>query len=292
MTVCVAALGQLPEGRFVIGLSDRMLSSSDQEIQFEPDQPKIFPVSNSIALMWAGDASVQAEILQDLRTAVVARIVKHPKAWWGVREVAQLYSDFYHAASVRRAESILLKPLGLDLSSFIAQQQHLDPAVASRLSKELQYFSLPETQAIVAGIDETGAHIYAIEGGKCVCQDTPGFAAVGIGQRHALSQLMFGGHSPSRTFPETASLIYAAKKRSEVAAGIGKETDMFTVGPRIGTYWSDYQDLLLELESGYLRMLRRQSKAERDRVSRLEKYFASQREAAAARQTGNVDPAG
>jgi hypothetical protein len=46
---------------------------------------------------------------------------------------------------------------------------------------------------------------------------------------------MFAGHSRHKPYPETLLLLHRAKKRAEAAPGVGKVTDMFFVGPVIGT---------------------------------------------------------
>ena len=78
--------------------------------------------------------------------------------------------------------------------------------------------------------------LYAIDGDKAACMNTAGFAAIGIGKSHAESQIMLAGHSPMRSLSDSALLVYTAKKRAEVAPGVGKETDMVTIGPQIGTF--------------------------------------------------------
>jgi 20S proteasome alpha/beta subunit len=62
-----------------MGASDRMLTAGD--IQFEPEQPKVVPVSTSIVIMYAGDSAVQAEVLLKVVSDIVERIKKEPKNW-------------------------------------------------------------------------------------------------------------------------------------------------------------------------------------------------------------------
>lgn len=71
MTVCVAAMC---DTNVIIGASDRMLTAGD--IQFEPQQPKIIPLSNSVVVMIAGDSSLQAQIMQKIINDVRERIEK------------------------------------------------------------------------------------------------------------------------------------------------------------------------------------------------------------------------
>ena len=83
MTVCVAAICSPTT---IVGASDRMLTAGD--VQFERKAPKIYPLSNSIAVMTAGDSSLQAEILHDVFADVGERIRSFPQEWVEVRWAA------------------------------------------------------------------------------------------------------------------------------------------------------------------------------------------------------------
>src|SRR5277367_6736484 len=89
VTVCIAAICQ---GSVVFGASDRMLTSGDGEIEFEPAFPKSFSLTNSIVAMTAGDSALQAEMLQDLAPFINERINAEPTVWLKVKDVAELYS--------------------------------------------------------------------------------------------------------------------------------------------------------------------------------------------------------
>ena len=70
VTVCIAAVCQ---GNAIWGASDRMLTSGDGEVEFEPAFPKSFTLTAYIAAMMAGDSGLQAEILQDVFRIVSRR---------------------------------------------------------------------------------------------------------------------------------------------------------------------------------------------------------------------------
>jgi hypothetical protein len=221
-----------------------MMTAGD--IEFEPtDEPlplptKIHGVTNSIAIMTAGDAGLQTEIIQILRAFTHDRIQKDPSTWILVKEVVDMYVHVYTALRRGRAQSAVLAPLGLDENSFIAKQKDMSKDFIEKIAKELLQFDMPSIATIITGIDTIGPHIYSINNdyGPCriSCLDTIGFAAVGIGARHAESQFMLAGHNPYCFLPETLLLTYSAKKRSEVAPGVGKATDMFTIGPLLGSF--------------------------------------------------------
>ncbi len=95
----------------------------------------------------------------------------------------------------------------------------------------------PGIEAIFCGLDLTGHHIFVVNNSaNVVCHDVVGFAAIGIGYWHANSQFMFAEHHWQKSFSETLLLTYSAKKRAEVAPGVGAETDMFAIGPNLGEH--------------------------------------------------------
>lgn len=223
MTVCIAAICQ---PGMVLGASDRMLTAGD--IQFEPDREKIFALTTSIVAMTAGDASLQDELMAKLKGEIERRI-ETEKRWLTVQEVAELYGQYFAEVKSKKAETAILSPLGLRTSSFLAQQSGMLPSLVEKLATEMINFEIPTVSTIFAGIDLRGAHIYVVDDAEVTCRDSVGFAAIGAGEWHASSQMMFAGHSIIKWFPDTVLSVYAAKKRAEVAPGVGEATDMFIV---------------------------------------------------------------
>ena len=221
-----------------------MLTAGDM-IEFEPPQSKIWALTSSIIAMASADTGIQTEILKNVDVEVKARILSEPSKWWRVRDVAELYNHHYSEIKLKRAENVILKPLGLNRDSFIARQQEMEPEFVNKVATDLADFKLSRVSAIFAGIDNDGpqskiddqlvySHIYSANGSEITCQDTIAFAAIGIGGWHAESQFMFARHTRQRKFPETLLLAYSAKKYAEVAPGVGKYTDMFSIGPGLG----------------------------------------------------------
>jgi hypothetical protein len=233
-----------------------MLTAGD--IQFEPQQSKIAELTNSLAVMIAGDSAMQAEILQDVRTDVTALISRAPTVWVSVRDVADSYDRRYHEARSRRADAYILSPLGLGNGEFLRRQAELEPQLIRQLASEIINFAPPPLAAIICGVDDHGPHIYiATNTGnssralEVTCQDSVGFAAIGAGSWHADSQFMFAGHTKARPLPATLLLTYSAKKRAESAPGVGTGTDMFIIGPGPGTYSTVVDSVVLNLENIY-----------------------------------------
>lgn len=244
VTVCVAAMCEFYGQTLVIGASDRMVTAGD--IQFEPQQPKIFDITSSIVIMTAGDSAMQAEILQGVRRDVSMQIAAEPKKWVDLRFAAETYAKHYNEVRSKKAESYVLAPLGLTMDAFISRQGQMSDTFIRQLASELYNFSAPHVEAIITGVDSTGAHIYVANDADISCRDKVGFASIGIGSGHADSQFMFAGHSRNKPYPITVLQTFAAKKRAEVAPGVGEATDMFLIGGAPGTYRA-MPDLMLEI---------------------------------------------
>jgi hypothetical protein len=174
----------------IIGASDRMLTAGD--IQFEPQQPKIFSLSNAIVAMIAGDSSMQAIIMQKVIKDIRKRIDEDPSNWWMIEEVVELYRVYYNKVRLNMAEQNILAPFGLDNNLFISRQKEMDNGFVRQIATELLNYEAQRIEVIFAGADHSGAHIYVADNDKVTCRDNVGFAAIGVGYWHANSQMMFG----------------------------------------------------------------------------------------------------
>ena len=82
-------------------------------------------------------------------------------------------------------------------------------------------------ELLVVGIDSSGAHIHTIRNpGLDDCFDSLGFHAIGVGALHAIQHFIASRYKTSYNLDEAISVVYAAKKASEVAPGVGRETNI------------------------------------------------------------------
>jgi hypothetical protein len=260
VTVCVAAVA---EKSTLIGVSDRMLTAGNGDIEFEPEQGKFWVFSPAIVALSSGDATIQAELLKQTHKPVKDWIVAAPDQWVNVKDVASLYCQKFRELRRERAEAAILTPLGLDIPSFLANQATMERELVNRIADRLLDWEFPDVlEAIFMGIDNDGPvnekgeklnyiQLYATYYDKLSCFNTVGFAAIGIGKSHAESQITFTGHWPLKPFDETLLLAYAAKKRAEAAPGVGKNTDMLVIGPGIGSTLKVEDKHLKELDQIY-----------------------------------------
>ena len=212
VTICVAARA----GSIIVCASDRMLSSGD--IQFEPARlSKTSTLTSSIGIMQAGDAAFNSEIMWGVTLEVAEHIKASPSEWLLVSDIADMYVKYRNTAKTKRAEKSLLSPLGLTLGMFRDNQHQLKDDIADQITRDLINYDVPHVSVIITGIDPNGPHIYVVDDGNISCNDVIGFAAIGIGARHAETEFMLGKHSWSANSADAALLTYFAKKKSEIS---------------------------------------------------------------------------
>jgi len=238
MTVCIATM--FNDGG-IIGVSDRMISTADSSFEPEGMTKKIFAVAPNINAMNAGDTSIQSEIMEAMQARYNAAKPQTPDVRFTVKLMVDSYLDCYNQAKKKRINDSILARWNLDLDSFLARQNGFSEIFIREIMGQIEQFHLPETETIITGIDtSTGQiepHIYTIRKSAYYesidCCDSIGYAAVGVGARHVDSQFMLAKFSRHFPLPKVLFLAYLAKRRSEVALGVGKQTDFFLIGPTL-----------------------------------------------------------
>jgi hypothetical protein len=236
-----------------------MLTAGD--IEFEPPFPKLFPLTNSIALLIAGDTSAHGKLILRVAARVSSRLAAD-QSWMGVEEAAAMVAAEVTHYRLEVAEQELLGPFGLTMSEFLQRQGDFSPDWVSDMTSRVLGVKA-EVKMIVAGVDQTpaGARIFIVNGdGSALCNDLVGFASIGLGEWHADSHFMFAQHTRNSAVPETLLRTYAAKRRAEVAPSVGTETDMFSISG-LGRYAAISEQMLLDLKGRYEDMERAQRDA-------------------------------
>jgi hypothetical protein len=209
MTVCAAAIcthAPADGPVHVLAISDRMITSGD--IEFESPQRKIsnFPGTTIVALV-AGDIQAHALVYREASKRLEA------SGDASVCSAANLYAACFIGHRRQIAEQRILAPLGLDLGSFISSQKEMDSILVADLASQLKDDQNVCLEAIVAGTDQTGAHIYKISNdGVAECCDSMAFVAIGSGARQFETQFMALKYGWSWDRAQTIMLMFAAKK--------------------------------------------------------------------------------
>lgn len=225
MTICIAALYE--DGKGCVLASDEMTTAHFPiGYEFENEEVrKIVKVRDTAVayLLTAGDVLFANEVLEAVRKDVDAKGVT------ATAVIADLFREHYQ--KVRRKHIIRneLEPRGLSLESYYQGQQRLVKEVVMMIDNALKS-SNPRTELIVAGFGEACCSVFSVMNpGDLFCHDAIGFAAVGSGAPHAVYSLIESGYKKSMDAKTVYELVEKAKKRSEVAPGVGNKTEIIIV---------------------------------------------------------------
>lgn len=281
LTVCIAAIA---DNGMIVGASDTMLTAGD--VEFEPayqESPRLGKITNltgSVVAMTAGNAAVQAEIIfHYLFPAISAWLKANPNRFIPVEEIVQLYADSYNQLRHKKAEFAILRRIGLTYDTFHANQKSYSPEFVDRITRALSGYELEPVETIIAGIEpalnpmETFTRLYVLNGEDWSCFDTIRYASIGIGSRHASSHFMQSRHGASSPMADTLLSVYVAKKKSEVAPGVGNDTNMFVLGPALGSFTWVRTEIQAELDATYQELKRKQACATSEANDRTKKYL-------------------
>jgi hypothetical protein len=143
---------------------------------------------------------------------------------------------------LQKLDDAVFATWGLNYKTFLKTQNSLSKPVVESIIQDKYNFKrqLSNVSVIITGIDKHGTQLYVINNERSICYNQIGFVAIGSGARHANSQLMLDKYTPYFSFSDALLLIHNAKKRSEIAPGVGRNTDMFLI---------ESQDLSYHLKS-------------------------------------------
>jgi hypothetical protein len=302
LTVCIAAICN--DGYSIVLAADRMITARGTEFEIpgltrqsnRASILKTVPLNKHLIAMTSGDAGFQSDAMQHLFSRInpegllFATPTTHTSSSIHVRDAALLYLEFCDEQR-RRATNSLLAPYGLDVGSFIAKQKSMNAEFVTSICTEVEDLrSQIGDPVLFCGIDGTGAHIVHCDGDRLSSADSFAFAAIGSGGEHAESQFMLGNHTRFASVPDTILLTYVAKKRSEVAQGVGEQTDMFVISASPNGFFYVMAEQLEKLDALYKTMEKDQSKAF-DRAKVKVKNYVDQLVKAEADATEKASPA-
>ena len=231
VTVCIAAIAKWGDGTMVVGAADRLITWGD--IEYEQSLPKIIRLTPSVpvgpsplphaVVMMAGDPEGHAPIVN--RTWARLRDMNPPAM--SVEVMATIYSQEFVSVRREKNERRFLAPLGLNQWNFLNQNNNLPPAVLQRLVGDMA--TELGCEAIIAGVDAGGAHVFVVDDNGIVNHDMQGWAAIGSGWRHANAQLIASKYDRFVPFDQAILQAYLAKKKADVTPGVGSFTDLFWV---------------------------------------------------------------
>lgn len=227
MTIGIAAISGRDR---VVVATDRMLTLYDN-VEFEPHLSKVFPLARSIVLGYADSAAATL--------VCVARLVEHFKALskqpsalpLSVGEVANLYAATYSMAVGERIAQAI-EPLGVDLAALMGGKlrKMAEEECWKRIREAETAFGT--TEAFVAGVDRDGVpDVVYVRNLTVAPMRIPGFVCIGSGAEVATAELMRRCYSPDTQQGGAILQVFSAKRRAQMARGVGVDTDLFVCGP-------------------------------------------------------------
>jgi len=239
MTVCAAAICTFHisadrREQIVMGIADRMLTSRG-DVEFEPRTAKIYACGFNqqparISFLSADDTDLAFDLAKQTHQELMKRTGEI-----SVRDAAFVYGQKFAILRRERAEVRYLTPLGLDAASLVAKQRQMNPGLVDQMQNEEL-----AVESLVVGVDDDGPHIYHVyDPGTVVCRDRSAFWAIGLGGRHFENQFMSLGYDCHWSMQDATLLMYTAKRKAELAPGVGRATDMFHIGKTRGMIGAD-----------------------------------------------------
>ena len=189
-----------------------------------------------------------------------------------VREVSEMVRMAFAALRKRHVgEEVLMQQVN------VATVEEWHAVQGQLLAETVQYVNSAVSQyklgayLIVAGVDEEG-HLYSIyDPGTSWSFDDAGYCCVGAGQQHANAAFAWHGYSKSFTRNEALYVAYEAKRKAEMAGGVGRATDIRVIDSKGVHAVSDAT--IDRLDSIYRR---RQRRAFGSRITSLEIEWEAQ----------------
>jgi len=237
MTQLVGVLCE--NGDKVILVSDRMVTTANGSLAFEHD-PKFEPVSPNVIVLTAGTVH-EPELILDVKAQIKGKAL--------VREVAEGLAESYRNIRQKRIEHEILQEVGISsFEEFHRKQNFLHESMVLDLSMRIRDYDLG-VALLLGGVD-VKAHLYRVgEPGTYRSYDELGFCCIGSGDRHAEPVFAFYGFSMGIDEREAIQIAFEAKKRAEMAGGVGKKTDIWILEK--GGIYEVVSETIQELEKSY-----------------------------------------
>lgn len=220
LTQLVAVLCE--DGKKIVTASDRMVSTGDMTLAFEQSRIKAFKMSDKSVVLTAGTIH-EPDLIREARSEA--------RGTDSILELARILKNKYQEMRDLRIIDYVLRPVGIrDFNEWHQKQRMFHDGIVMDVSGELSKFRLG-LELLLCGVDGGGGHLFNIhDPGGYMSFDNLSYCCAGIGNRHAEAVLAW--YSYSRDFPlqEALYIAYEAKRRAEMAGGVGRDTDLLSIG--------------------------------------------------------------
>ena len=208
-------------GKKVITLSDRMVSTGDMTLAFEHPHIKAKAISQAAVVMTAGTVH-EPDLLRQAK--------ERAKGKDQLIEIADVLKEVYQEFREQHVIDEVLRPLAgiKSFGEWHGKQRSLHDGLVMDLNQTIAGYRLG-LSLLLAGVDRSGHLIRIDDPGIYRSYDSLSYCCIGMGDRHADN--VFAWYKYSSAFPLTEALYigFEAKKRAELAGGVGKSTDILLI---------------------------------------------------------------
>jgi len=247
-------------GKNVITLSDRMVSTGDMTLAFEHPRMKAVAISQRSVVMTAGT----------LHEPDLPRQAKErSKGKDRIIEIADVLKEVYQEFRDKHVVDEVLRPFAgiKSFSEWHAKQRGLHDGLVMDLNQCITNYRLG-LSILLAGVDKIGHLIRIDDPGTYRSYDSLSYCCIGMGDRHADNVFAWYKYSSTFKLNEALYIGFEAKKRAEMAGGVGRSTDILLID----------ENSIQEISSDTIKILEevyndRESKSERagfdERITKL-----------------------
>lgn len=222
MTSCIAAIGRCTDiGKnceAIVFATDHMITMANIG-QFEQSIDKYRKIGSTIVAMLSGDALLFDEVLKGIADTddfdnVGEKIHQNMKRIWDLRIEKTIFAKL---------------KINFDFLKDILKMPTYNDTIRE-IMNEIKVFNL-QTSVLLVGFKNEEAQLAEINEFQTINTRDVNFNGIGSGAVQAINALLFQRHSKSDDLKTTLYNVYKAKRNSEVAVGVGKETDLFVLLP-------------------------------------------------------------
>ena len=210
------------DGKAIVAVADRMVTSS--AFRYEPGMSKGYMLTDTAFVMMAGGTETASAIAQAAYAAVTQKQEKYVAAM--AREVALAF----RAQREREVVERYLSKYGIrSLQHWHEVQGQLREDLAQSIAAQIAMHKVG-VELMVGGVDTAGAKLYVTaDRAESQPYTRTGYCCVGSGSVHAATTLARCKYDSTFGLNEALYVAYEAKKRAELAPGVGPETDIFVI---------------------------------------------------------------
>jgi hypothetical protein len=216
-------VGALCESRTrLVLVSDRMVADEDDTLHFEHECKG--EVLNDYTMALAAGTMHEPEIISNS----MQELSGNTKS----QQLIEVLAKNYQLTRRKRIEAEILSRYGFfTFDEYHNKQRLLTDDTVKSILEELNEYEL-NLDLLIGGVDTqtSGAYLYTIcDPGIAHSYSAVGFCCIGSGGRHADPVFAFYGYKPSMRLEEVLYIAYVAKRRAEMAGGVGRDTDAWII---------------------------------------------------------------